>query len=189
MSPIYLITDPSSLCTESEVGSAEFHGQESIGALFALSRMSPTHVQRHDRLYMPRGPRSPIRATQSQLNPVLPLPFRPLPDLRRAASQPQLQSRLPRERMPVLFSPEDVHALRVMTSELRSPLSARSDEEEYDDDEEDLLTDECTVETASIVVQPYGHSRANTIDRPIICSPEEYPLRPQAPLGIASIAQ
>lgn len=137
---------------------------------------------------MPRGPRSPVRATQSQINPVLPLPFRPMPDLRRAASQPQLQSRPARERMPMLFSQEDVHALRIMTSELRSPLSARSDEDEYYDDEEDLLTDECTVETASVVVQPYGHSRANTIDRPIICSPEERLYRPQAQGEPASVA-
>lgn len=167
----------------------ENHSQESISAVFALSRMSPTNVQRHDRLYMPRGPRSPIRATQSQLNPLLPLPFRPMPDLRRAASQPQLQSRPPRERTPVLFSTEDIHALRIMTSELRSPLSARSDEDEecFDEGEEaDLLTAESTVETASIIVQPYGHSRANTIvERPIIHSPDE-PLRAQAPVGFAS---
>lgn len=171
------------------MGSAEDHSQESIGAPFALSRMSPTHVQRYDRLYMPRGPRSPIRATQSQLNPVLPLPFRPMPDLRRAASQPQLQSRLPRERVPMPFSHEDTHPLRIMTSGLRSPLSARSDEDEDYDDEEDLLTDECTVETASIVVQPYGHSRTNTIERPIMCSLEERIYRPQAGGDLASVAQ
>lgn len=141
-----------------------------------MNRMSPTRVPRHDKMYMLRGQRSPMRATQSQLNPILPLPFRPVPDLRRAASQPHLESRGPRERMAGLFTHEDMHTLRVMTSGLVSPTSPRSDDDDFDDDE-DLFTDECTVETASVVVQPYGHSRANTIDRPIVLSPDAFPFK------------
>ncbi|KZT71770.1 hypothetical protein DAEQUDRAFT_96452 [Daedalea quercina L-15889] len=159
--------------SECDVGSAEDHSQEFTSM---ISPTSPTRLLRHDKMYMLRGPRDPIRATQSQLNPVLPLPFRPVPDLRRAASQPQLQSRGPRERLPVLFTREDMNAIRVLTDELRSPISPQSDDEDefY---EEELFTDECTVETASVIVQPYGHSRANTIDRPIIYSREDIPFK------------
>ncbi|TFY58210.1 hypothetical protein EVJ58_g6557 [Rhodofomes roseus] len=162
-----------------EVEGFENHSQEFIAASFMMHRTSPTRVLGYGKTHMLRGPRSPIRATQSQLNPVLPLPFRPVPDLRRAASQPQLQMRGPRERLPVLFTQEDVDTLRIMTSNLRSPISPRTDEDEDEDygECEDLFSDDCTVETASVVVQPYGHSRANTVDRPIVCSPELFPFK------------
>ncbi|KAH9913305.1 uncharacterized protein B0H18DRAFT_1025105 [Fomitopsis serialis] len=160
-----------------DVGSVEDHSQVFVDTSFTMHRTSPTHLLSRGKTHMLRGPRDPIRATQSQLNPVLPLPFRPVPDLRRAASQPQLQSRAPRERLPVLFTREDIEALRVMTSDLASSTSPPTDDDEDIEDEEDLFKDDCTVETASVVVQPYGHSRANTTDRPIICSPEGFPLR------------
>jgi len=163
--------------TGPDVESAEDHSQVFVDTSFTMHRTSPTHLLSRGKMHMLRGPRDPIRATQSQLNPVFPLPFRPVPDLRRAASQPQLQSRAPRERLPVLFTREDMEVLRVMTSDLRSPTSPHTDDDEDSENGEDLFKDDCTVETASVVVQPYGHSRANTIDRPIICSPQGFPLR------------
>ncbi|KZT10855.1 uncharacterized protein LAESUDRAFT_747468 [Laetiporus sulphureus 93-53] len=90
------------------------------------------------------------------------LPFRPIPDLRRSISQPLLTSRRARTRP--MLTKEALAQLSSFTSELSSSVTPLSDDGYDDDDDHDLLNDDCTVEVASVVVQPYGHSRTNTVD-------------------------
>jgi len=122
-------------------------------------RREPYRTPKRERSYPSYIPSEPFQAPPS-------LPFRPVPELRRWATQPELRAR---QRSPILLTKEALEQLGEMTSALKSPVRDRNEhevDEEYDwsEADNDLFSDDCTVEVASVVVQPYGHSRSNTID-------------------------
>ncbi|EED85128.1 predicted protein [Postia placenta Mad-698-R] len=135
----------------------------------ALRRLDTTVDDSLDRnMSSPQSPRREAQASPRRLQ-TFPsyspgdssamLPFRPAPKLRHFATESDLRRR---QRSPMLLTREDLQRLG---QETRRPNSPGDDDEGTDEEgvneETDLFSDDCKIELASRVVQPYSHPRRN----------------------------